>query len=110
MSGGTFGNFGSSGAPGFVDPFALNAVGAGAGTSLQAMANRYAQLGLGGSTAQAMDLGGAPSITGGIPAEFLALTGELQNSSVRNAPSGAGRQNTASQVGSLLGGLGGLFK
>jgi|SRR5262245_10807290 len=104
--GGTFGSFGESGAPGFVDPFALGAVGQGAGTSIQAMTNRYNQLGLGGSTMEKMDLGQAPSVTGGIPAEFAALVGELQNSALRNAPSGSGKQNPASQAGSLLGAFG----
>jgi len=109
MSQNTFGGFGSSGAPGFVDPFSMNAVGMGAGASMAAMANRYNQLGLGGSTAEAMDLGQAPSVTGGIPAQFQAVLGELQNSSLRNAPSGAGKQSPLSQVGPLAS-LGGALK
>ena len=100
--GGTFGNFGESGAPGFVDPFSMAAVGQGKGASMQAMTNRYNQLGMGGSTPEAMDLGAAPSVTGGIPAQFSALIGELQNSSASNAPGGTGKQNAASQAGSLL--------
>lgn len=99
---GGFGNFGESGAPGFVDPFSLAAVGQGKGQSLQAMTNRYNQLGMGGSTPEAMDLGAAPSVTGGIPAQFAALIGELQNSSASNAPAGSGQQSGLSQVGSLL--------
>jgi len=103
---GTFGSFGEEGAPGFVDPFAMGAVGQGAGTSVQAMANRYNQLGMGGSTPEAMDLGQAPSVTGGIPAQFQALVGELTNSALRQAPQGSGKQNPASQAGSLLGAVG----
>jgi hypothetical protein len=99
---GLFGSFGQEGAPGFVDPFAAGAVGQGAGTSMSAMANRYNQLGLGGSTMQAMDMGAAPSVTGGIPAQFAAVLGELQNSALRQAPGGSGKQSPASQAGSLL--------
>ena len=99
---GTFGSFGSSGAPGFVDPFAMGAVGQGAGTSIGAMANRYNQLGMGGSTPELMDLGAAPSVTGGIPAQFAALVGELQNTSLQQSPSGTGKQNLPSQAGGLL--------
>ena len=105
MAGGAtdlFGSFGQEGAPGFVDPFAMSAVGQGKGTSLQAMSNRYNQLGLGGSTMQAMDMGAAPSVTGGIPAQFAALVGELQNSALRQAPGGSGKQSGANQAGTLL--------
>src|SRR5262247_1509634 len=100
--GGTFGSFGESGAPGFVDPFASGAVGQGAGASLQAMTNRYNQLGLGGSTMEKMDLGQQPSVTGGIPAQFGAVMGELQNSALRQSPQGSGKQSPASQAGSIL--------
>ena len=99
---GTFGNFGQSGAPGFVDPFSMAAVGQGAGASTAAMANRYNQLGMSGSTPELQDLGAAPSVTGGIPAQFAALVGELQNSSMQNAPAGTGKQNLPAQTGSLL--------
>lgn len=105
MAGGlanTFGGFGSSGAPGFVPPTASSLIGAGAGTSMQAMANRYNQLGMGGSTPEAMDLGAAPSVTGGIPAQFASVLGELTNTSLQQSPSGTGKQNPASQAGSLL--------
>ena len=99
---GTFGSFGQQGAPGFVDPFAANQVGLGAGTSVAAMANRYNQLGMGGSTPELQDLGAAPSVTGGIPAQFAAVMGELQNSALRQAPGGSGKQSPANQAGSIL--------
>jgi hypothetical protein len=95
---GTFGNFGQSGAPGFVDPFALNAIGLGAGLSQQTMQNRYEQLGMAGSTPEQMDLGILPSVSGGIPGQFSSITGQLQNNNL--AP--AGVQNAASQAGTIL--------
>lgn len=98
MGGSVFGEFGSSGAPGFVDPFALGQVGLGAGQSVQAMQNRYNQLGMGGSTPNQMDLGNLPSVSGGIEGQFRGLIGELQNAGL--TPSGT--QNPASQVGSVL--------
>src|SRR5262245_9101660 len=100
MAGGlanTFGGFGESGAPGFVDPFSMGAAGQGAGASMTAMANRYNQLGMAGSTPEATDLGQAPSVAGGNPSQFQALLGEIQNSALRNAPQGSGKQNPASQ-------------
>jgi len=109
--GNAFGSFGESGAPGFIDPFSMNAAGIGQGASLTAMANRYNQLGVkapggGASTMELMDEGAAPSVTGGIPGQFNALLGEIQNSALRNAPSGSGQQNTVSQLGGILGALG----
>lgn len=100
--GGTFGNFGESGAPGFVDPFTENLVGAGLGQSLTQMTNRYNQLGMGGSTPEAMDLGQMPSVTGGMPQQFKALQGQLQNSSAGIAQLGMGEQSIASQIGAGL--------
>jgi hypothetical protein len=118
--GGSFGSFGESGAPGFVPPAATAAVGNLAGLSEQAMHNRYAQLGLaaqgatptspgggGPGTAEMMDLGMLPSITGGIPAEFQAVLGELQNISASQMPGGTGKQSGLSQVGPILGAVGG---
>jgi hypothetical protein len=95
---GTFGNFGESGAPGFVDPFAFNAVGLGGGQAIQAMQNRYNQLGMGNSTPEAMDLGQLPSISGGLPAQIASTVGELQNSALQPM----GQQNLASQAGTIL--------
>jgi hypothetical protein len=116
---GAFGNFGQAGAPGFVPPTATAGIGLGAGTSLEAMANRYNQLGLanqgatptspgggGPGTAELMDLGAAPSVTGGIPAEFQAVSGELQNAATGTQ---LGQQNVLSQIGPLLGAGGGLL-
>lgn len=104
----TFGSFGSSGAPGFVNPFASSAVTGAAGTNVAAMANRYNQLGMGGSTPELQDLGAAPSVTGGIPAEAAATMGELVNSSLSTSPSGTGKQSGTSQIGPLASLAGGL--
>lgn len=96
VPGSIFGGFGSRGnfftgpAPGFVSPFAGGQVQESLGQSLQAMTNRYNQLGLGGSTAEQMDLGQAPSVTGGIPAEFQAILGELQNANLSQSSGGGG--------------------
>jgi hypothetical protein len=62
------------------------------GQSLGMMANRYSQLGLGTpgatptspggggpTTPELMDLGALPSLTGGIPGQFAAVEGQLQN-------------------------------
>lgn len=127
MQGPSFGSFGS---PGFVSPFDMHAVDAGQGASMQAMTNRYAQLGLSGQgatphspggpaggigvaniganitgpegpgvqpsqgsepTAEQMDLGQIPSLVGGIPAQFEALMGMIQNANLANASmSGSG--------------------
>ena len=103
MSSSTFGGFGSSGAPGFVNPIALGGVESAAGTSLGAMANRYNQLGMSGSTPELMDLGAAPSVTGGIPLQAQATLGELVNSSLNQAPSGTGTPSALSTLGPLLG-------
>ena len=99
---GVFGSFGQQGAPGFIDPFAASQVGLGAGTSLDAMNARYRQLGMPGSTPNLQDVGAAPSVTGGIPAQFAAVLGELQNSALRQAPGGSGKQSPANQAGSIL--------
>jgi hypothetical protein len=76
------------------------------------MANRYNQLGLGGpgagggtpspmGTPEAMDLGLAPSLTGGIPAQFQAVLGQLQNQTLQGSPLGANKS-----PGNVIGNLG----
>jgi hypothetical protein len=103
MGGGsTFGNFGEEGAPGFVDPFTTNLLGLTQGLNTQTMTNRYNQLGMGGSTPEQMDLGNAPSVTGGMKKQFQGLLGELQNSSAQTAALGAGTQSIANQIGTGL--------
>lgn len=108
-------SFGQPGAPGFVPPAATAAIGQGAGQSIAAMANRYNQLGMGGpgmgggtqtpmGTPEAMDLGLAPSITGGIPAQFAAVGGQLQNQAVLSPALG---KNTS--PASILGNIGGFL-
>ena len=110
------GDFGSSGAPGFVPPAASAAIGPAAGQSATMMANRYNQLGLGGpgaaggtqtpmGTPEAMDLGAAPSTTGGIPAQFAAVAGQLQNQALQSSPLGANKS-----PGNIIGNVGGLGK
>jgi len=121
MSGitGLTGGFGSGGAPGHLSPFDTGVANLAAGQSVQAMTNRYNQLGLGGpapsfgsgggtvtnaGTAEAMDIGAAPSYTGGIPEQFQALTGEMQNNAL-NTPGSAGKGTSPA---SLIGGAGQL--
>jgi len=112
MSGGNFfgGPIGAPGQPGALSGFDTGAASQAMGLSLTEMANRYNQLGLGGSTAEAMDLGQAPSISGGIPAQFAALQGQMQNNALQTLPQGSGGKggSPASAIGlggSLLGAL-----
>jgi hypothetical protein len=110
MSGFFGGGFGSPGSPGGLSGFDLGAAQQGLGQSLAAMSNRYKQLGLSGSTAEAMDLGAAPSLTGGIPAQYQALVGQMQNQALATAPGGSGGKTsspagTIGGIGSILGGL-----
>ena len=146
MGGGgpSFGDFGS---PGFVSPFDMHAVNAGRGASLQAMTNRYAQLGLSGTgatptnrggpaggigvgqiganitgpegpgvppvaagetTAEMMDLGQAPSLGGGIPAQFDALLGMIQTANLANA-SQSGGGGGGGKGGGGKGGMGSML-
>jgi len=111
MSGNFFGGpIGAPGQPGGLSGCDIGAAQQGLGQSLTAMANRYNQLGLGGSTAEAMDLGQAPSISGGIPAQFAALQGQMQNNALQTLPQGSGGKggSPASAIGlggSLLGAL-----
>ena len=96
------GPFGSAGAPGFLSPFDIGAVNAGAAGAEAATANRYTQLGMPGSTPEKMDMGTAPSLTGGIPEQFNAVLGQVQN-----AQSGAiGGKGTS--PASLVGAAGAL--
>ena len=123
-------SFGDFGSPGFVSPFDMHAVSQGQGSSIQAMTNRYAQLGLSGTgatphspggpaggigvgnigasapgsgapgtappvtagetTAEMMDLGQSPSLGGGIPAQFEAIMGMIQNANLANASMSGG--------------------
>jgi hypothetical protein len=110
---------GFTGAPGVLSPFDISASATGLGQSELAMGNRYSQLGLGqtgatpthpgsmglGGTAEQMDLGAAPSLTGGIPNEFLAGLGQTQTSdlgaSLATALSNLNATNT--NKGNILG-------
>jgi len=118
------GGFGSTdnktgSAPGFVDPFSMGILQQNTGNAMQAMHNRFAQLGLGvpdGSpsaaaasgtslhstgpgTAEQMDLGQMPSLTGGIPGMAMATLGEMQTNAL-NQPTVSPRilQQTALDV------------
>jgi hypothetical protein len=83
------------------------------GQSIQTMVNRYNQLGLGGpgaaggvqtpmGTAEAMDIGAAPSVAGGIPGQFAAVGGQLQNAALQQSPTGSGKGTSpASLIGSI---------
>lgn len=102
MGGSVFGNFGEEGAPGHVDSFTQGLIGQSLGQSLNTMTNRYNQLGMGGSTPEAMDLGHMPSVSGGIPKQYGALTGQLQNSSAQAQAAGSGTASLASQIGTGL--------
>jgi hypothetical protein len=103
-SGGLFGS--NVYQPGQVDPFSLAALSAATGNAQTAMHNRYAQLGLGvpsggspqsaGSsgtnlsyggpgTAEQMDIGSMPSLTGGIAGMSEAALGEMENNSLQLA-------------------------
>jgi hypothetical protein len=128
MSGSGIG-LGQFGSPGYVSPFDMNAVNFGQGQSMTAMGNRYQQLGLSGQgatptssggaagggggaspdpssspTAELMDLGQAPSLTGGIPEQFQALLGQIQTSALQNASmAGAGSGKGGGGKGGGLG-------
>jgi hypothetical protein len=111
MSGFFGGGIGSPGSPGGLSSFDIGAANQGLGQSLTNMANRYNQLGLGGSTMEAMDLGQAPSLTGGIPAQFAALQGQMQNNALSVSPGGSGGK-TSSPAGTIgtVGQIAGGFK
>jgi hypothetical protein len=120
--------FGGS-APGFVDPFSQSVLAANTAASTQAMNNRYAQLGLSGNpqggtpqqaaaggyslqpggaptTAQAMDVGTIPSLTGGIAGAANATMGQMQSNALQN-PAGGGGKGSSSLGGlaTLMGGV-----
>ena len=119
------GGFGSSSSksggpgPGFVSPFDQQVVGNALNTSMDAMVNRYAQLGLSGQgatpsspggpaggigvgnigsgmqpnqgaepTAEQMDLGQIPTLTGGLPGEAEAVIGQIQNANLQTSGGG----------------------
>jgi hypothetical protein len=107
------GGFGGPGQAGFLSPFDTGAFSSGQGTSMQAMANRYNQLGMPGSTPEAMDLGVAPSLTGGIPAEFQAGLGQTQSQDLSQTTSSANSaiQSKSNQIGAIgqVAGLAGGF-
>ena len=113
------GGFGGAGQAGFLSPFDTSAFSQGQGQSLQAMANRYNQLGMaapggGMSTPEQMDLGIAPSMTGGIPAEFQAGLGQVQTQDLGQTASSASsaiqsKQNQIGAIGQGAGLLGGLL-
>lgn len=94
------GGVGGSGQPGFVPPAATAQLGQNLGIAETAMSNRYNQLGSpAGATPRLQDLGQAFSYTGGIPQQFNAVLGQLQNSAVGNAPLGK-NTSPASKIGS----------
>jgi hypothetical protein len=114
----------ATGTPGVLSPFDVAASQTGLGQAELAMGNRYSQLGLGqtgatptdpgsmglGGTAEQMDLGVAPSLTGGIPAEFLAGLGQVQAGDLGTSlalaqsnltQSGTNKGNILGQIGKI---------
>lgn len=63
-------------------PFDLNSIVQAFHQNMGSTKARYDQLGLGGSTMEAQDLGGAPSVTGGLPQQEQALIGQEQTANV----------------------------
>lgn len=101
----------AGGFPGLISQFDLSAFNAGLPAAETAMTNRYNQLGMGGSTPEAMDLGQSPSLTGGIPAEFQAGAGQLQSADIGTTLSLALNNLTASNniTSGAKGGLGSIL-
>lgn len=115
----------AGGFPGLISQFDTSAFSTGAAASDLATGARYGQLGLGqtgstpttpgnfggGSTAMRMDLGLAPSLTGGIPSEFAAGAGEVQTQDLSTTLSQAlnNLQTSAGNKGTLLTNAGNLF-
>lgn len=67
-----------------------------------------------GSTAEQMDLGTAPSLTGGLPAEAQAALGQIQTQDLSQTSSSAnsaiqGKSQQVSGITSLASGLGGFL-
>lgn len=65
-----------------VGDFDLQAIVDAFNRSTQSTQARYNQLGLGGSTMEQQDLGTAPSVTGGLPAQREAVIGQEQTANV----------------------------
>jgi hypothetical protein len=105
------GGIGSGGSVGQPDQFSLDALANATNNATQAMHNRYVQLGLGvpsgGSpqsaassggnlsyggpgTAEQMDIGSMPSLTGGIQGMSQATLGQMENNALSMAGSGGG--------------------
>lgn len=110
-SGGGFGSSSdkSGSAPGFVDPFSMGILSQNTGLAMEAMGNRYSQLGLaapggGAGTAEQMDLGQLPSLVGGIPGMSAATLGQMQTNALTTPTGGSAGSGTGSK-----GGIGNLF-
>lgn len=108
-------------APGTVDPYSQNLLSLATQQGTTAMNNRYSQLGLGTpsgspqqvaqaggnmpsygiSTANQMDLGTAPSLTGGISGMAGATLGQEQTNAL-NSPTGSGGKTGASMLGNIF--------
>lgn len=119
----------SGSAPGFVDPFSQGLLAQNTGLAEQAMHNRYQQLGLGvpsgsapqaasqggnlsyggAGTAEQMDLGMLPSLTGGIPGMSAATLGQMQTNALSNATGSGTGKGGFGNLASSIGGLGSTF-
>lgn len=108
-------------APGTVDPFSLGQLASQTAQGTTAMNNRYSQLGLGApsgspqsvaasggnmsssgpSTANLMDIGAAPSLTGGIAGMSEATLGQMETNAMTN-PTGSGGKTGASILGNIF--------
>lgn len=85
--------------------------GPAGGVGVGGGANWNANSGAGMPTAELMDLGFAPSLTGGIPQEFEAMLGQLQTEDLSlTTPSGGGGGGKGGGGKGGLGALGGLAK
>ena len=109
-------------APGTVDPFSLGQLATQTQQGMTAMGNRYQQLGVqqpggspqavakaggnmpsaGPSTPEKMDLGAAPSLTGGIPGMAGATLGQMQTNAM-TSPTGSGGKTGADIFGNIFG-------
>jgi hypothetical protein len=87
MSAGGLGGGGGGGGKGGgdVSGFDQAAVNAALGTNIEAITNRYNQLGLGGSTMEQQDIGNIPSESGGAKGQADALLGQIQNANLGQA-------------------------
>jgi hypothetical protein len=82
LGGGGGGGGGGGKGGGDVSGFDQAAVNAALGTNIQALTNRYNQLGLGGSTMEQQDIGTIPTESGGQTGEADALLGQIQNANL----------------------------